>query len=58
MSVRFLCQKGIRVKLKKPHKTTKKTVDTNVKALHVTSVFLNEDDNDKNHRLTTIMYYM
>lgn len=35
-----------------------KRVDKKVKALQVTSVFLNEDDNDKNHRLTTIMYYM
>lgn len=37
-----------------------KKVDTNVKALRiqVTFVFLNEDDNDKNHRLTTIIYYM
>lgn len=35
-----------------------KKVDTNVKALQVTFVFLNEDDNDKNHRLTTIIYYM
>lgn len=32
-----------------------KMFDTKVKALQVTSVFLNEDDND---RLTTIMYYM
>lgn len=37
-----------------------KMFDTKVKALQVTSVFLNEDDNDndKNNRLTTIMYYM
>lgn len=35
-----------------------KKVDTKVEALQVTCVFLNEDDNDKNHRLTTIMYYM
>lgn len=35
-----------------------KMFDTKVKALQVTSVFLNEDDNDKNNRLTTIMYYL
>lgn len=35
-----------------------KMFDTKVKALQVTSVFLNEDDDDKNNRLTTIMYYM
>lgn len=35
-----------------------KMFDTKVKALQVTSVFLNEDENDKNNRLTTIMYYM
>lgn len=35
-----------------------KMFDTKVKALQVTSVFLNEDDNDKNNRLTAIMYYM
>lgn len=35
-----------------------KMFDTKVKALQVTSVLLNEDDNDKNNRLTTIMYYM
>lgn len=35
-----------------------KMFDTKVKALQVTAVFLNEDDNDKNNRLTTIMYYM
>lgn len=35
-----------------------KVFDTKVKALQVTSVFLNEDDNDKNNRLTTIMYYL
>lgn len=35
-----------------------KMFDTKVKALQATSVFLNEDDNDKNNRLTTIMYYL